>query len=116
MFTLASAWFTVTFTLLSAVRPPASRAVTVKMYVPAAVKVAVVFFEALLPLAPNVTATGPFTLHVYVSAASPPSSSAPSTERLVVVPAVGLDEAAAFVAIDGGFGLANTWMFGVGGA
>ena len=42
-----SVWFTVTSTLLVAVSPPASVIVTVKLYAPAWLKVAVVFFAPL---------------------------------------------------------------------
>jgi hypothetical protein len=44
-------WLTVTFTLLVTLRPPMSVIVTVKVYAPAALKVAVLFFAAFVPLA-----------------------------------------------------------------
>jgi hypothetical protein len=54
-----SVWFTVTFTLLVLVKPPASVIVTVKVYAPAMPKVAVVFFAAFVPLAEYVGAVAP---------------------------------------------------------
>ena len=53
-----SVWFTVTFTLLVVESPSLSRIVTRKLYVPAFVNVAIVFFDALVPLALKVTAAG----------------------------------------------------------
>jgi hypothetical protein len=50
---------TVTFTLLVAVTPPESAIVTVKVYAPAALKVAIVFFAAWVPFAENVGALDP---------------------------------------------------------
>jgi hypothetical protein len=44
-------WLTVRFTLLVTLKPPASVIVTVKVYAPAALKVAVLFFAAFVPLA-----------------------------------------------------------------
>ena len=48
---LVSVWFTVTTTLLVAELPPLSVIVAVRTYVPAFLKVTVVFLAALLPLA-----------------------------------------------------------------
>jgi hypothetical protein len=50
---LVNVWFTVTFTVLVTLKPPASVIVAVKVYAPAALKVAVVFFAALVPFAEN---------------------------------------------------------------
>src|SRR3569623_2296937 len=70
---------------------------------PAAVKVAVPAFAALLPLALNVTAAGgvPVVAQVYVRLASPPSS-APSTDRAGEFAVTGFGLAAAAVASVGG--------------
>src|SRR3569623_2508174 len=70
---------------------------------PAAVKVAVTAFAALLPLALNVTAAGgvPVVAQVYVRLASH-QSSAPSTDRAVEFAVTGFGLAAAAVAIVGG--------------
>jgi hypothetical protein len=94
--------FTVTLTLLAAERTP-SETTTWKLYVPALVNVAVVFFAAFEPLELKVTAAGgvPVVDHVYVKADSPPSS-LPSTLSCVLVPMTGEGEAAAGEAIVGG--------------
>jgi hypothetical protein len=91
---------TVSVVLLVAVRPPASVTVTVKMYVPAAVNVAVVFLAELSLLSENVTGLAPVHDQLYVRFDSPPSS-APSTDSEAVVPADGLGEAEAAAAIVG---------------
>ena len=95
-----SVWFTVTFTLLVTVRPGTSAIVTVKVYAPALLNVAVVFFAAFVPLALKVGAVAPLgsvvAAQVYFRFASPPSS-APKTERLVVVPVTVLGVALAAV-------------------
>ena len=95
------AW-TRTLTGLVTVNPPVSRTVTVNVYEPTAVNVAVLIFEAFVPLGLKATVAGPVALQVYVRAASPPSS-APSTLRLVVVPVTGLGVAFAGVAMVGGW-------------
>ena len=55
---LVSVWETVMVTGEVAVRLPASRMTTWKLYVPAAVKLAVVFLAALVPFAEKLTAAG----------------------------------------------------------
>ena len=57
-----SVWFTVTMTLLVTERLPGSAIVTVKLYVPAALNVTVVFLAPLVPLALNVGSTAPLDL------------------------------------------------------
>ena len=82
---------------------PASLIVTVNVYAPAFVNVAVLFFAALVPLAEKLADPPLGTVvaaHVYVSAASP-ASSAPSTLYAVVVPVTGLGVALAAVATVG---------------
>jgi hypothetical protein len=76
------------------------------VYAPALLKVAVVFFAALVPFAEKVgfaaPAGTPVAAHVYVRFESPPPSlSAPRTERLVLVPVTVLGEAAVAVATVG---------------
>ena len=63
---LVNVWFTVTFTVLVAVGPPGSAIVTMKVYAPALLNVAVVFCAALVALALKVTAAGgvPVVAHV----------------------------------------------------
>src|SRR5262245_34409361 len=77
-------WFTVTVVAEVVVSPPASRIVTRKLYAPALVNVATVFFAALVPLTEKVTGAGgeSVRLHVYVRFDSP-ASSAPSTDSAV---------------------------------
>ena len=55
---VVSVSFTVTLTLLVAVTFPGLVIVTWKLYVPALLKVAVVFLAALVPLAEKLTAAG----------------------------------------------------------
>jgi hypothetical protein len=65
------------------------------------VNVAVAFFAAFVPFEENVTVAGPVADQAYVRLGSPPSS-APSTDRLVVVPVTGFGLAEAAVATVGG--------------
>ena len=90
----------VTITLLIAFNPPASAMLTVNTYVPAAEKVAVEAFAALVPLAENVGSAAPLgllvTAHVYVRFASP-RLYPPSTDSAVVLPLRGFGVAFAAV-------------------
>lgn len=76
--------------------------VTIKLYAPAAVKVAVVFFAALVPLTLKLTGAGtvPNVAQVYVRFASP-LGSAPRTLRFVVVEVTGAGLADAVAATVG---------------
>lgn len=101
---LVNVGFTVTVTLLVIARLPASLMVTVKVYVPAALKVTVVFFEVFVAFALKIGAAAPLGIvvaaHVYLSLISPPSS-APRTESCVFAPVTGFAAAAAAVTTRG---------------
>ena len=98
---LLSVWLTVTVTLLVTERLPLSVIVAVKVYVPAALNVTVVFLAAFVPLRLNNGTAAPLgrdgAVHVYLRLLSPPSS-APKTDSCTVVPVTLLDVAAAAVA------------------
>ena len=96
---------TVTATLLVTESPPLSVIVAVKVYVPAALNVTVVFLEAFVPLALNVGAAAPLgselAAQVYFRLPSP-ASSQPKTDNCTAVPVTTLDATAAAVATVGG--------------
>jgi hypothetical protein len=79
-------WLTVTVTVLVAVRLPPSFTVTIHVYAPALVKVAVVVLAALVPFGLKVTAAGglPVVAQVYTRAGSPPLSVAVTESAEVV--------------------------------
>jgi hypothetical protein len=56
---LVSVWLTVTLTLLVTLWPPKSAIVTVRVYAPAALNVADVLFDALVPFGENVGFAAP---------------------------------------------------------
>ena len=100
---LVSVWLTVTVTLLLTERPAPLVMVAVNLYVPAARKVTVVRWAALLPLILKVGAETPLgsdaVNQVYLRLW--PAASLPRTESCAVVPVTALDDAAAAVATVG---------------
>jgi hypothetical protein len=91
--------------VLVAVRPLGSVMVTVKPYVPALLTATVAVFAALLPLALKDGVSAPVgsdvVSQVYVRLLSSVSTSAPNTERPLVVPVTGLGVALAGISTVG---------------